>query len=561
MKKPISFILMILLSIFDLFTLKRSPSFSDLNKAQFLEKKIEEPYSKEPGEKKANKIIINSNSEESSRLNRDILSIRYKTKVIKDYNSLKKILFSIHNFIEGIEKQIAEKRKLLTIVQSRRRILSQKSFVLKGLKKEQEKAEFLKKNNILEKKLGGQLKQLNKILADRKKASYDFLKNIIKLGTKGLINELAKGKLDYRKFNSIDDGSFSYIEKQVINDDEKVFIIGDLHGNFEAFDSIFSSFIDRGIVGQNLKINHKNDSKKRILKKYKFVFLGDIIDRGLNSFETLLILVIFKFLNPNDVVFLRGNHESYSIFSCNGFEDELINKFGICEFTNYIIGGVTRYFNFLPAALFLKTPKNIFLFNHAGWSSKLLNKDLKRFLFSKNMLKEKFFTINSEFLKELTWFDIDFKGYLKQIKPSSRGSGILIYPKDIVFSEMQKLKNFNRNIRKKHIIMFGGHMHSVAKGELPIIKNKVDELLDQSIYEKPTPGFIKTEGLSDKIYLIISGAINVYDELGQVILNRSINYYPSYLALNIYDKKFYNLKGYYKNDLTNSFKKIDIPDY
>jgi protein phosphatase len=58
------------------------------------------------------------------------------------------------------------------------------------------------------------------------------------------------------------------------------------------------------------------------MESYEYVFLGNYVDKGFNSLETICLLMALKIKFPDHIRLLRGQHEDISINRFCGLGEE-----------------------------------------------------------------------------------------------------------------------------------------------------------------------------------------------------------------------------------------------
>ena len=172
-------------------------------------------------------------------------------------------------------------------------------------------------------------------------------------------------------------------------------ICGDTHGQYKDLLRIFS-------FGGNPP-------------KTTYLFLGDYVDRGKNSIETISLLLAYKIKYPKNIFLLRGNHECELINRTYGFFDECKKRYNIKLWKIF-----SDCFNWLPISAIIE---NKILCMHGGLSPELTSIDCLKKIIRPTEVPDK------GLLCDLLWSDPDRDA--ESWSKNQRGISVLFNEKDV----------------------------------------------------------------------------------------------------------------------------------
>ena len=224
----------------------------------------------------------------------------------------------------------------------------------------------------------------------------------------------------------------------------------------------------------------------RILKKFgspphqTYLFLGDIVDRGEFSLETITLIFVLKILWPKNIYIIRGNHEFAEMCQFCGFTNEL----KIVYNDNKIEQEFFKTFSNIPLGALIFN-KIFCLHGGIGPSFEIIDQ-LK-------YISRPINNYNQEPIKSILWSDpiLEKKGF----SISTRGSGCL-YGYDTINDFLIK-NNLNFILR--------GH-ECIDEGVLSMFKNKLFTIFSASNYcgvQKNNSGIIIVSNFGHKYEPII----------------------------------------------------------
>jgi len=197
-----------------------------------------------------------------------------------------------------------------------------------------------------------------------------------------------------------------------------VTVVGDVHG--QVYDLLELFKIGGGVPNTN------------------YLFLGDYVDRGPFSVETITLLACLKLRHPERITLLRGNHESRQITQVYGFYAECCRKFGGALAWQHF----TELFDYLPIAALVG---GSVLAVHGGLSPSIHHLDQIRIL-------DRFAEIPHDGpLADLMWSDPDPEKTGFVISP--RGAGY-VFGHDVV-TKFLHLNDLVHIVRAHQLCMCG----------------------------------------------------------------------------------------------------------
>ncbi|XP_073023541.1 serine/threonine-protein phosphatase BSL3 isoform X1 [Primulina eburnea] len=186
-------------------------------------------------------------------------------------------------------------------------------------------------------------------------------------------------------------------------------IFGDLHGQFGDLMRLFDEYGSPSTAGDIAYID--------------YLFLGDYVDRGQHSLETITLLLALKVEHPHQIHLIRGNHEAADINALFGFRIECIERMGERDGI-WAWHRINRLFNWLPLAALIE--KKIICM-HGG-----IGRSINHMEQIENIQRPITMEAGSIVLMDLLWSDPTENDSVEGLRPNARGPGLVTFGPDRV---------------------------------------------------------------------------------------------------------------------------------
>lgn len=198
-------------------------------------------------------------------------------------------------------------------------------------------------------------------------------------------------------------------EPSVIQLKAPIKIFGDLHGQFGDLMRLFDEYGSPSTAGDIAYID--------------YLFLGDYVDRGQHSLETITLLLALKVEYPHNVHLIRGNHEAADINALFGFRIECIERMGERDGI-WTWHRINRLFNWLPLAALIE--KKIICM-HGG-----IGRSINHIEQIESLQRPITMEAGSIVLMDLLWSDPTENDSVEGLRPNARGPGLVTFGPDRV---------------------------------------------------------------------------------------------------------------------------------
>ncbi|KAG6475527.1 serine/threonine-protein phosphatase BSL2 homolog [Zingiber officinale] len=229
-------------------------------------------------------------------------------------------------------------------------------------------------------------------------------------------------------------------EPSVLQIKAPVKIFGDLHGQFGDLMRLFDEYGAPSTAGDIAYID--------------YLFLGDYVDRGQHSLETIALLLALKVEYPHNVHLIRGNHEAADINALFGFRIECIERMGERDGI-WAWHRFNRLFNWLPLAALIE--KKIICM-HGG-----IGRSINHLEQIENLQRPIAMEAGSVVLMDLLWSDPTENDSVEGLRPNARGPGLVTFGPDRVL-EFCNNNDLQLIIRAHECVMDG--FERFAQGHL-----------------------------------------------------------------------------------------------
>ncbi|KAL4340657.1 hypothetical protein GQ457_08G021370 [Hibiscus cannabinus] len=247
--------------------------------------------------------------------------------------------------------------------------------------------------------------------------------------------------------DSYEVGELCYAAEQIFMQEPTVLqlkapvkVFGDLHGQFGDLMRLFDEYGFPSTAGDISYID--------------YLFLGDYVDRGQHSLETITLLLALKIEYPEYVHLIRGNHEAADINALFGFRIECIERMG----ENDGIWAWTRFnqlFNYLPLSALID--KKIICM-HGG-----IGRSINSVEQIEKLERPITMDAGSITLMDLLWSDPTENDSVEGLRPNARGPGLVTFGPDRV-TDFCKKNKLQLIIRAHECVMDG--FERFAQGQL-----------------------------------------------------------------------------------------------